>query len=251
MTPLVSVVIPCRNEARFIARCLNSVLASDYPGNRIEVIVADGMSQDGTRQCVAGYMAHDSRVRLIDNPAGVTPVALNRAIETAHGEVILRLDARAEISPEYIRRAVGSLDTWGADCVGGTMRTLTEDSGKFAPSIRIALTHPFGVGNSHFRTGSNLPRWVDTVYGACWRREIFDRVGWFNERLERSQDIEFSSRLRRAGGRILVSPQMQINYYARGTLGEFCRQNWTNGVWAVLPLACSPGIAVRWSHLAP
>jgi hypothetical protein len=135
------------------------------------------------------------------------------------------------------------------------MRTLTEGSGKFAEAIRIALTHPFGVGNSHFRTGagscSDQPRSVDAVYGACWRREVFDRLGWFNERLERSQDIEFSTRLRRAGGRILVSPEMQINYYVSGSLRDFWRRNWTNGVWAVLPLASSPGIVVRWRHLAP
>jgi succinoglycan biosynthesis protein ExoA len=255
VNPLVSVVIPCRNEVSFIGRCLDSVLASEYPANLLEVIVADGMSLDGTRECVAAYTARDSRVRLIDNPAGVTPVALNRAIEASRGTVIVRLDARAEIAQEYVARAVESLDSSEADCVGGAMRTLTEGSGKFAEAIRIALTHPFGVGNSHFRTGSgspsNGPRWVDAVYGACWRREVFDRLGWFNERLERSQDIEFSTRLRRAGGRILVSPEVQINYYVRGSLRDFWRRNWSNGVWAVLPLACSPGIVVRWRHLAP
>jgi succinoglycan biosynthesis protein ExoA len=251
VNPLVSVVIPCRNEAGFIGRCLDSVLASEYPANLLEVIVADGMSRDGTREGVAAYTARDSRVRLIDNPPGVTPVALNRAIAAARGTVIVRLDARAEIAPEYIARAVESLDSGEADCVGGAMRTLTEGAGKFAEAIRIALTHPFGVGNSHFRTGSDQPRWVDAVYGACWRREVFDRLGWFNERLERSQDIEFSTRLRRAGGKILVSPGMQINYYVRGSLRDFWRRNWSNGVWAVLPLACSPGIVVRWRHLAP
>ena len=253
VNPLVSVVIPCRNEASFIGRCLDSVLVSEYPANLLEVIVADGMSRDGTRECVAAYTARDSRVRLIDNPAGVTPVALNRAIGVARGGVIVRLDARAEIAPEYIARAVESLDSGEADCVGGAMRTLTEGSGKFAEAIRIALTHPFGVGNSHFRTGScsDQPRWVDAVYGACWHREVFDRLGWFNERLERSQDIEFSTRLRRAGGKILVSPEMQINYYVHGSLRDFWRRNWSNGVWAVLPLACSPGIVVRWRHLAP
>lgn len=251
MTPLVSVVIPCRDEARFIGRCLDAVLASEYPSSKLEAIVADGMSRDGTRECVAAYTARDSRVRRIDNPAGITPAALNLAIEAAQGDVILRLDARAEIAPEYIARAVKHLDLWNADCVGGMMRTRAEGSGKFAEPIRIALTHPFGVGDSHFRTGSGAPRWVDTVYGACWRREIFDRVGWFNERLERSQDIEFSSRLRRAGGKILASPEMHITYHARGTFCEFWRQNWTNGVWAVLPWARSSGLVVRWRHLAP
>jgi hypothetical protein len=92
---------------------------------------------------------------------------------------------------------------------------------------------------------------VDTVFGACWKREVFERIGCFDERLERSQDIEFSSRLRRAGGKILMSPDMQIDYYARTTLGGFWRQNWSNGVWAILPLARAAGIVVRWRHLTP
>jgi succinoglycan biosynthesis protein ExoA len=251
LTPLVSVIIPCRNEARSINRCMDSVLASDYPPGRLEVIVADGMSHDRTRQQVESYASRDARVRCIDNPGLTAPQALNRAIAAARGDLILRLDAHAGIAADYIGRAVDSLERYGADCVGGAMRTRTHFSGIFAEPIRVGLSHFFGVGNSHFRTGPDGPRWVDTVYGACWRREVFDRVGWFNEDLVRSQDIEFSSRLRRAGGRILVSPEMHIDYYVRGTLGAFWRQNWTNGMWAVLPFVFSEGIAVRWRHLAP
>jgi succinoglycan biosynthesis protein ExoA len=257
VTPLVSVIIPCRNEEQSIGRCLDSVLRSEYPAGRLEVIVADGMSQDGTRERVDRYAARDRRVRRIDNPARSTPQALNRAIAAARGNLILRLDAHAALAPDYIARAVDSLERWGADCVGGTMRTLTAGSGVFAEAIRIGLSQPFGVGNAHFRTSSSAkvgweaPRWVDTVFGACWRREVFARIGGFNEHLERSQDIEFSSRLRRAGGKILLSPEMRIDYYARATLGGFCRQNWSNGVWAILPWAHASGTVVRWRHLAP
>ena len=201
------------------------------------------------------YAARDPRVRRIDNPGRSTPQALNRAIAAAHGDLILRLDAHAAIAPDYIARAVRILERSGADCVGGAMRTVAAGTGAFAAPIRIALSHPFGVGNAHFRThsadSSDVPRWVDTVFGACWRREVFERIGRFDERLERSQDIEFSGRLRRAGGKILLSPEMHIDYYARATLGGFWRQNWSNGVWAILPFACVEGVAVRWRHLAP
>lgn len=251
MTPLVSVIIPCRNEVRFIGACLDSVLASEYPADKLEVIVADGMSEDGTREQVDRYAARDSRLRCIDNPARVTPIALNLAIKAARGDLILRLDAHARLAPDYIAQAARHLETREADCVGGAMLTVAEESGRFAEPIRVALSHPFGVGNSHFRLGLQASRWVDTVYGACWRREVFDRVGGFSERLERSQDIEFSSRLRRAGGKILLSPQMRIQYYARSTAGEFWRQNVTNGMWAILPFGCASGMAVRWRHLAP
>jgi glycosyltransferase involved in cell wall biosynthesis len=253
MNPLVSVIIPCRNETRSIARCLDSVLASRW--DRLEVIVADGMSTDGTRQQVDGYVARDPRIRRIDNPGQTTPQALNLAIAAAEGELILRLDAHAAIAPDYIARAAGTLASSGADCVGGAMRTITDGPGAFAAPIRIALSSPFGVGNAHFRTSSGnaaeTPRWVDTVFGACWKREVFNRIGGFDERLERSQDIEFSGRLRRAGGKILMSPAMRIDYYAQTTLGGFWRQNWANGVWAILPFASVPGIAVRWRHLTP
>jgi glycosyltransferase involved in cell wall biosynthesis len=254
-TPLVSVIIPCRNEARCIDRCLHSVLASEYPPDRLEVIVADGMSTDGTREQVDGFVARDRRVRRIDNPGRSTPEALNRAIAAAQGEFILRLDAHAGIAPDYIARAVQNLKSSRADCVGGAMRTVAAGPGAFAAPIRIALSSPFGVGNAVFRThsgnGSDAPRWVDAVFGACWKREVFERIGGFHERLERSQDIEFSSRLRRAGGKILLSPEMQIDYYPRATLGGFWRRNWSNGVWAILPFAHVSGVAVRWRHLAP
>ena len=251
VTPLVSVIIPCRNEVQSIERCLDSVLASDYPPQRLEVIVADGMSRDGTRDRVDRHAARDPRVRRIDNPARTTPHGLNRAIAAAQGELILRLDAHARIAPDYIAKAVQALEAWGADCVGGAMRTVAAGSGAFAEPIRIALGQRFGVGNAHFRTGSNKPLFVDTVFGPCWRRDVIARIGWFDERLERSQDIEFSGRLRRAGGKILMSPEMKIDYYARATLGGFWRQNWSNGVWAILPFAHVSGIAVRWRHLAP
>lgn len=251
LTPMVSVIIPCRNEAQSIGRCLDSVLSSEYPRDRLEVIVADGMSRDGTRKRIDRYASRDRRVRRIDNPGRTTPHGLNRAIAAAQGKLILRLDAHAGIAPDYIAQAVRTLESWGADCVGGAMQTIAAGSGAFAEAIRIGLSQPFGVGNAHFRTGSDKPLFVDTVFGACWRRDVFARIGWFDERLERSQDIEFSGRLRRAGGKILMSPEMKIDYYARATLGGFWRQNWSNGVWAILPFAHVPGIAVRWRHLAP
>ena len=247
--------MPCRNEALFLPSCIDSILASDYPADRMELLLADGRSTDGTRRIIARYSGQDSRVRIIDNPGEIAPAGLNRAIEAARGEIIVRLDAHATIAPDYIRRAVDHLGTTGASNVGGAMRTIARDRGWFAAPIRIVLEHPFGVGNSYFRTagaaGDASPRWVDTVFGGCWRREVFDRVGPFNERLARGQDLEFNLRLARAGGRILLAPDLRIDYFARATLLSFWRHNWTNGVWAILPFAYSGVMPVRARHLIP
>ena len=250
-TPFLSVIIPCRNEASYLGPCLDSILDCGYPRERMEILVADGLSQDGTRELAESYAQRHTQVRIIDNPRRITPAALNRALEQAHGEIVARLDAHATVSPGYFSRAVECLASSGAANVGGRMHTLTRDRGPFAQPILIALTSRFGVGNSRFRTGASEPEYVDTVFGGCWPREVFSRIGRFNERLERSQDIEFNLRLRRAGGKILLTPAMESRYWARASLLYFLRHNWDNGVWAVLPLAYSRGLPVRWRHLVP
>jgi cellulose synthase/poly-beta-1,6-N-acetylglucosamine synthase-like glycosyltransferase len=249
--PFVSVIVPCRNEAAFLGPCLDSILASDYPPDRMEILVADGMSRDGTRELIERYVRADRRVRTLDNPARITPAGLNRGIAAARGEIILRLDAHAAVASGYIRRAVRYLTVSDADNVGGVLRTLPRTSGVWAQAIAIAIAHPFGVGPSRFRIGAGGPRWVDTVFGGCWRKDVFRRVGQFNERLERGQDLEFNLRLRRAGGKILLAPDLEVRYYARATITDFWRHNWTNGVWAIVPFAYTRGAPVRWRHLAP
>ncbi len=255
MRPFLSVVVPCRNEARFLGRCLDSILAAEYPSGRMEVLVVDGGSTDGTRELIRARAAADARVRLVDNPQGTTPWALNHAIDRAAGDVIARVDAHAAVSPGYFALCVDHLAASGADNVGGAMRTLPRDSGCFAGPIVAALSHPFGVGNSHFRIGSRIgttePRWVDTVFGGCWRREVFARVGRFDTNLRRSQDMEFSLRLKAAGGRTLLVPEARIDYYARARMTAFCRHNFENGEWAILPFAHSAVIPVSLRHLIP
>ena len=252
MKPFVSVIVPCRNESPFIERSLASILASDYPGN-LEVIVADGMSVDGTRQTLDRLAALDPRLRIIDNPERITPVALNRAIAASHGEIIVRFDAHAVMPPGYIRQCVDLLTSTNAQNAGGSIRTIAQSHGPFSAPIVTVLSSRFGVGNSSFRTSSTDqgPRPADTVFGGCWHRELFNRIGGFNEKLARSQDIEFNLRIARAGGTILLDPRIRCDYYARATLASFWRHNFSNGVWAVLPFAFSEIVPVRLRHLIP
>lgn len=249
--PFLSVVVPCRNEVRFLARCLDSILTGGYSAGRMEVLVVDGGSKDGTRDLILERARADSRVRLIDNPQGTTPWALNHGIAAARGDIVARVDAHAAVAPDYFTLCVVHLESSGADNVGGTMRTLPQDTGLFAGPIVTALGHRFGVGNSYFRIGSREPRWVDTVFGGCWRRDVFQRVGKFNTDLRRSQDMEFSLRLKAAGGRTLLVPEICSDYYARSRLGPFVRHNFVNGEWAVLPFLYSDVIPVSPRHLIP
>lgn len=252
MQPFVSVVIPCLNEARFIRDCIDSVLANDYPAERFELLLVDGGSVDGTRDMIEHEeQRRGGQVRLVNNPKGVTPAALNAGIAAARGDLILRMDAHARIDPHYISRSVDALHRFNADNVGGIMHTLPQRNTVLGRAIAAALSHRFGVGNSLFRVHSSEPRWVDTVFGGCYRREVFTRIGMFNEGLSRGQDMEFNLRLKQAGGRTLLVPDIVSYYYARGDALSFWRHNWNNGVWAILPFLYSTVVPVSARHLVP
>jgi glycosyltransferase involved in cell wall biosynthesis len=227
--PRVSVIVPCRNEARYVAACLDSILATRYPPHRLEVLVVDGGSSDGTRAIVERYAARHPTVRLLDNPRGIVPAALNQGVRAATGDVIARMDAHVVYPPDYLPRLVDALARSGADNVGGCVRTLAADGSVVARAIARALSHPFGVGNSAFRVGATAPRLVDTVPFGCYRREVFDRIGLFDEELVRDQDEEFNHRLIRRGGRVLLLPDVVSGYYARGTYRQLARMFYQYG----------------------
>jgi len=249
--PFVTVIIPCRNEANFISACLESVVANDYPRDRLEVLVMDGMSEDGTREIVEAFMKDCPFVRCIDNPKRTTPCGLNIGIKNARGELIIWMSAHNQYSPDYIRLSVEGLLTHDADNVGGVIVTVPRNPTRIGKGIANALAHPFGVGNSYFRTRPTGPRWVDTVFGGCYRKSVFDRIGLFNEQLTRGQDVELNIRLRKSGGRILLLPNIVSYYYARTEWRSFLKYNWSNGLWAILPFRYSKNIPVSWRHLTP
>jgi len=232
--PMVSIVVPCRNEEHYIAECLDSVLACDYPQDRLEVLVVDGMSDDGTRRVLAEYAAKQPLIRVLDNPRRITPVALNTAIRAARGDVIVRMDAHVVYPKNYVSRLVAALDEFGADNVGAVLRTLPANTRPMGGAIAIGMSHPFGVGTSYFRIGTDQPRWVDTIAFFCVKRSTFDRVGLFDEELIRHQDGEFNARLIGAGGRILLIPDVVSYYYARSTLHQVGRMFYQYGYFKPL-----------------
>lgn len=232
--PDVTVIIPCRNEGMFIRACLESIANSDYPKDRLEVIIVDGMSDDGTRNTIIEFLRDRPWITLLDNHKKITSAALNLGIRNARGKVIMRMDAHVTYPSHYISCLVEWLKNTGADNVGGVIRTCPAMNTPLANAISLGLAHPFGVGTSYFRTGIIEPRWVDTVPFGCYRREVFERIGLFDEELVRNQDDEFNHRLLKQGGRILLVPGVVSQYFARGTLTKLAQMYWQYGYYKPL-----------------
>jgi len=249
--PLVSIIIPCRDEEKFINKCLDSIIANDYPKNRFELLVVDGMSNDGTRGILKHYVQKYSYIRRLDNPKKITSCALNIGIKNSRGELILWMSAHNKYEKEYISKCVKYLVRYNADAVGGIIKARPRKDNLIEKSICIATSHSFGVGKSYHKIGSKNQQWADTAFGVCYKREIFEKIGTFNEKLVRGQDMEFSLRLKKAGLKTLLSPDIVSSYYPRTEFKSFIKHNFTNGVWAILPFKYSSIIPISWRHLVP
>jgi len=246
----VSVVIPCRNEEKFISKCLDSIIRQDYLEENLEVLVVDGMSEDKTRDIVKSYIKTYPFIKLLNNFRKIKAVALNIGIKSLRGDYILIIDAHSACQKDYISKCIYYSKSYKADNVGGVIKTVPGENTLIAKAIAFCLSSFFGVGDSYFRTGSGGPRWVDTVFGGCYKREVFERMGLFNENLIRSQDMEFNLRLKRAGGKILLMPDIVSHYYSKSNLKDFFLHNIKDGIWAILPLKFTK-IPLKLRHYIP
>lgn len=227
--PAVSVLMPVRNEAAYIARSLGAVLRQDYPSDLLEVLVVDGMSTDQTREIVRKFQRDHSNVRLLDNKQRIAPSALNLATAEAKGEVLVRVDGHCEIAPDYIWNCVRHLSEDGVDGVGGSLVTIGEDDA--ARAIAAAMSSSYGVGGAAFRTVSDRTMLADTIPFPAYTREIVRRVGPYDERFVRNQDDEYNYRIRKLGGRLLLAADVRSRYYSRATLASLFRQYYGYGLW--------------------
>jgi succinoglycan biosynthesis protein ExoA len=245
-TVRLTIIVACRNEKGHIRDLVDSLLAQDMSGMTWEAIIADGMSDDGTREILREYGARHPQLRTIDNPRRVVSPGLNAAIRAAHGEIIIRMDAHTSYAPDYCRRCVAELERTGADNVGGPARTRSQ--GTRARAFAAAYHSPFSTGaRFHDETYEG---WIDTVPYGCWRKVTLERLGLFDETLVRNQDDELNLRLIRSGGKIWQSPDIMSWYSPRATLSALFLQYFQYGFWkaAVVRKHRIPG---SWRHLAP
>jgi glycosyltransferase involved in cell wall biosynthesis len=246
--PFVTVIVPCRNERRYIVAALRSLLDGSYPASAMEVLLVDGRSTDGTRALAARLAAADPRLRVVDNPRRTTPAALNRGLDAARGEIVVRADAHARYPRDYLAVLVRTLEASGADLVGCPADALAGGHGWVARVIALACSSRFATASpfrAHATSGA-----ADTVPFGCWRRALFDRVGRFDERLLRNQDNEHASRILRAGGRVHLTCETRVGSIVRGSLGELLRHAATSGMWNAFTQRLYP-YTFRWRHFLP
>jgi succinoglycan biosynthesis protein ExoA len=233
--PFVSVVVPVRNEAAFIAALIDAILNQDYPADRMEVIVSDGQSTDATLRILADLQQEHPRLLVVDNPGRIVSTGLNLAIARSRGDVIIRVDGHAIVAADFVRQNVALLaehpEAWS---VGGPIRHAATT--RFGEAVSMAMSHPVGVGNALHRY-PDYEGYAESVQFPAIRRFVFDRIGLFDERLVRNQDDEFNYRICRAGGRIYVSPRVRYSYFVRERISQLFRQYFQYGFWRIPVIA--------------
>jgi glycosyltransferase involved in cell wall biosynthesis len=245
--PTVSILIPMRNEERYIGTCLDSVLANDYPEDKLEIIVVDGMSDDQSQVIVEHYSRQHPFIHLLENPQRIQSAALNIGIANARGEILVRMDAHTIYAPDYVSKCVTTLLRSGATNVGGMQAPNGENYA--SRSIAAAVSSPFAAGDAKYRYG-NKETWVDTVFLGCWRRKDMVELGGFREDCGVNEDYELNYRLRKNGGTILFSPEIKCTYFVRPSVKALWRQYFRYGWSRIRTLKLHPG-SLRWRQLVP
>jgi len=226
MSAFVTIAMPCLNEERYIEACLRSVMAQDYPKEKMEILVADGMSIDATREILARLSEEDPRIRTVDNPDRIQAAGMNRLIHASRGDVVVRMDVHCEYAPDYVRRCVEALDATGAWNAGGAQRARAKTL--FQRALCAALDSPLGVGGAKYR-GKDNEGFVDTVFLGAFRRKVFETVGMYDPKAITNEDAELNQRIVDAGGTVYQSKDVVVFYYPRDSFRSLAKQYYKYG----------------------
>jgi succinoglycan biosynthesis protein ExoA len=251
MTPTVTIIVPCYNEQATIRALLDAVMAQTYPLEKLDVVISDGLSTDGTRAVLSAFQREHPELPLqvVDNTVRTIPSGVNRAIDAARGEIILRLDAHSMPYPDYVARCVQALEQGLGANVGGVWEIRPGASTWVADSIAAAAAHPLGVGDALYRLAPAAGA-VDTVPFGAFRRSLIDKIGKYDETLLSNEDYEFNTRVRQSGGTVWLDPAIRSVYFSRSTFGALARQYWRYGFWKLRMLRRYPS-TLRWRQALP
>lgn len=232
-------IIPAAHAAQFLSSTIAAVRGQDYP-NLGEIIVAASDNESAEAALAAG-------ARVVDNPTGNTPAGLNRALQASDGEIVARVDAQSTIPAGYLSQAVSTLESSGADTVGGMQIPI--GTTRWERAISAAMSSPFGAGDASYRIGG-VAGPTDTVYLGVFRRTVLTRLGGYDESFIRNQDYELNHRIRESGGVVWFDPELKVAYHPRGSLADLARQYFQYGLWKRKFSRRHPG-SLRWRQLAP
>jgi len=231
MPKRVSIILPCRNEEKYIETCIQSLINNQSADFELEIIVIDGMSTDKTVEILEKYVQQFPFIKLLQNPEKTVPYAMNLGIAQAQGEIIVRVDAHAFYPENYVSLLVTNLIDLDADNVGAVWKTDVLTKNRKTNAIITVLSNQFGVGNSLFRLGVTKVTQVDTVPFGCYKKSVFTKFGLYDTRLTRNQDLELNKRISRGGGKIYLIPNIECVYFARETFSAIAKNNYSNGIW--------------------
>lgn len=247
----VSVIVPCFNEEATICQLLEAINGQTYPLNELEVVIADGLSSDHTREKIKAFHADHPQleITIVDNNHREIPSGLNRAIEAARGKYILRMDAHSIPNDDYIQKCIHGLEAGLGDNIGGIWKIQPGAPTWIAKAIAIAAAHPLGAGDARYRIGG-IAQAVETVPFGAYRRDILEKIGKFDETLLSNEDYELNVRLIQSGGKIWLDPSICSVYFARSSLGDLSKQYWRYGYWKAQMLRKHPK-TWRWRQIVP
>lgn len=248
----ISIIIPIRNEEKYIKECLNSIINFDYPKSHLDIIFVDGMSEDKTVQIIKEFQIEYKNIRILENKDKIVPISMNLGIKAASGDFICRLDAHAKYPVDYISKLL----TWSlkldSDNVGAVCITDIKSNTNIAKGIQFVMSDKFGVGNSLFRIGVKEPLSVDTVPFGFYKKEVFERIGLYDERLIRAQDLELNKRLKKKSGSIYLIPDVECTYFPRETIKSFFNNRYQTGKWIILSSYYTNSLkSISFRHLIP